>query len=219
MLITMTREELRDMLQLTENGIKTLVRRGKLDEKLRISGYKLENTYKIGRNTIYELSIIDTNEWMEIQNKYNIKKKNEHNKYSKARIENGNSSRSKLIKDNNIHISGKTAKRYDTILCKEDIMEHDKEVYYLIDSKTNVMTEITEEEYKDFWHNNMTAKNSIQQINKQLDNKEITGKQADIYKHKILEKVDNKEGCIAVKYDTYKQATNAIKILELINRL
>ena len=52
-----------------------------------------------------------------------------------------------------------------------------------------------------------------------MDNKEITGKQADIYKHKILEKVDNKEGCIAVKYDTYKQATNAIKILELINRL
>ena len=207
------------MLDVTNNNLKYIIKNNKLGYRLELKGYKLEAQYKVGRNTVYELSKIDTNEWMEIQNKYNIKKKNEHNKYSKARIENGNSSRSKLIKDNNIHISGKTAKRYDTILCKEDIMEHDKEVYYLIDSKTNEMIEITEEEYKDFWHNNATVKNSIKQINRQLDNKEITGKQADIYKHKILEKVDNKEGCIAVKYDTYKQATNAIKILELINRL
>lgn len=219
MLITMTREELRDMLQLTENTMKAVIRRGKLNDRLELNGYKLENTYKLGRNTVYELSIIDTNEWIAIQNKYHIKKKNEHSKYSKARIENGNSSRSKLIKDNNIHISEHSAREYDLILCKEDIMEYDKEVYYLINKGTNEMTEITKEEYNDFWYNNMTARNAINQINKQLDNKEITGKQADVYKHKILEKVDNEEGSIAVKFCTYKQATNAIKILDLINSL
>ena len=215
----MTREEIRDLLQVSENTMKAIVKRNKLQERLELNGYKLENTYKEGRSTVYELSAIDKNEWLQIQRKYSILKNEEHNKYSAARIIDGKSSRAKIIKDNDIHISNNTARRYDKILCKEDIMQYDKKVYYLIDNKTNEMTEITKDEYIDFWQNNLTAKNSIDQINKQLDNKEISGKQADIYKHKILEKVDNKEGCIAIKYDTYKQATNAIKILELINKL
>ena len=217
--ITMTREELRELFKLSENGLKTLIKRDKLEERLYLNGYKLEKQYKEGRYTLYDLSIIDTNEWIKLQQKYNIRKREEHTKYSKARIENGDSSRNKLLKNYDIHISGKIAKEYDTILCKEDIMQLDKEVYYLIKKETGEMIEITNEEFKDFWHNNMTAKNAIEQVDKQLDSKAIPKAIGDIYKHKILEKLDNKEGYIAVTFKTYKQATQAQKFLDLINKL
>lgn len=217
--VTFTRDELKEVLQLTEYGYKAVVKRKQLEDRLLEYGYKLEKQYKDGRCTIYEVSIVNTNEWIDLQNRYRIKKKEEHSIYSKARITNGDSSRAKLIRDNDIHITQTTAKKFDLILCKEDIIAYDSKVYYILEKKTGDMIEITEQEYKEFWYNNMTARNAIEQVNRQIDSKEITREIGDIYKHRILEKLDNKDGFIAVQFNTYKQASNAEKFLKLIDSL
>lgn len=217
--ITLTREELKDILQITENGLKGVIKRKKLKEKLLVYGYKLINTTKEGRNTLYEVEISNKDKWFIFQDQYNIKSKEEHTKYTEVRLtgNGGLQPRTKLIHDNKINISGKTAKRFDGILCKEKAMVFKEESYMLINTLDNSTKEITYEEYSAFWKDNAVARNAIGNINKQLKNGSISDSFADYSKHVILSQVGNDEGVIAVKFHTYEQAENADKILNMIN--
>ena len=78
---------------------------------------------------------------------------------------------------------------------------------------------ITREEYNDFWFRNMASKNAIAGVEKQVSNKEIDSKLGDIYKHKILEKLDNEEGYVAFMFNAYEQAENAERFLKAIEEL
>ena len=67
-----------------------------------------------------------------MENRNGVKLKEEHTKYSKARIENCEVSRKEILKENDIHISKDCAKKYDTMLCKEDIIKYKGKMYALI---------------------------------------------------------------------------------------
>ena len=66
------------MLDVTNNNLKYIIKNNKLSHRLELKGYKLEAQYKVGRNTVYELSKIDINEFKVIQNKHKIIKKKEN---------------------------------------------------------------------------------------------------------------------------------------------
>ena len=217
----MTREELRDMLQLTENGIKTLVRRCKLDEKLRISGYKLENTYKVGRNTVYELSKIDINEFKVIQNKHKIIKKKENEIYAKCRLllEDGmKMSKRQIIRDNNINIDEHTAKRYDDMLIDEMAMKEDKMVYYRKDQEGNI-EEVTFEYYNNYWLEQAEAKKLISHMRKEVIDGKMSMDAYDVMSSNVYSSLERSKGYVVYKFMSYKEAENTKKICNMLNSL
>lgn len=127
-------------------------------------------------------------------------------------------SRSKIIRDNEIDISGKTAKRYDDILINEKAMEENKMVYYYINKNDDSMTEITEQEYQNFWKDNKVAKMALANVKRKREKFEITEDFSDYSIYDIITGIGNDEGCIAIKFMTYKQAENAKEILDMINK-
>ena len=126
--VTMTREEVRSLLNVTENTFKSIVKEKKLEKRLKDKGLELVEKYKIGRNVVYELSPIELSYWQKVQSHYNVKKQCEHDVYTIARLTNKGleKSRASIIRDNDIDISGKTAKKFDDILENEGIIVKDK---------------------------------------------------------------------------------------------
>ena len=60
--ITFTKSELLELLEINNDRYKYLVKTNQLEEKLTLKGYKIKTKYKKGRNTIFELILIETDE-------------------------------------------------------------------------------------------------------------------------------------------------------------
>lgn len=118
-----TREQLRQILDVTENTLRTIIRRKKLNMRLNQLNYNLIDYYKVGRNSFYILEKKDTDIWLDLQSLYKIKSKEEHLIYSKSRLLNLNKSRNKIIQENNLTISPTTAKVFDDILEEQRIIQ------------------------------------------------------------------------------------------------
>lgn len=146
----MTRDEIRDALGVSEGGLKTIIKRNTLNDRLENVGLQLVNEYKSGRNTIYELNPLKLDYWDMIQNHYNVKKKIEQTVYTCARLDGGlGKSRASILKENDINISGNTAKRFDDILENEGMIA-------LLDTKTirSIVTDAHNVVYRIFDKNN-----------------------------------------------------------------
>ena len=217
--ITMITSEICDLLGVNKNTLKSIIKRGKLEDRLNVKGYTLVNKYKSGRDNIYELSFIKETSWSVIQLKNNIYKNKEYDndKFSETRINNLKESRSKVIQLSKTGIADETAKRYDDILVKEGVIKKGEEVYYLYNFKTKEYEEkITKEEYKAFWVYNAELKRQIRSLRARRDKYEISNSQYDILIYSTYEQYGNVEKKIAVKFNTYEEMELTQSILKEI---
>ena len=218
-MITMTSNEICELLGVTKRNLKSIISRGKLEDRLIKCRYKLINTYKYGRNNIYELKKMDDITWDEYQICKNISnnKKEDHTKYTKQRITTGLcDSRAKVISDSKSNISSSTAKKYDEMLVEDNVIEFDKTVYFIKNSKTNEWTEISKEGYKNFWSRCSEATYYLNENYRRFKSGEIPRSTYEDTAYAIKDGIANEQGEIALKFNTYKEAENTKRILDMI---
>ena len=219
--ITATREEICDMLDVTNNNLKYIIKNNKLGYRLELKGYKLEAQYKVGRNTVYELSKIDINEFKVIQNKHKIIKKKENEIYAKCRLllEDGmKMSKRQIIRDNNINIDEHTAKRYDDMLIDEMAMKEDKMVYYRKDQDGKI-EEVTFEYYNNYWLEQAEAKKLISHMRKEVIDGKMSMDAYDVMSSNVYSSLEMSKGYVVYKFMSYKEAENTKKICNMLNSL
>lgn len=221
MKITMTSEELAMLLEVSPKTLRNIVTKGNLEERILAKGFELHDSYKEGRNNIYELDKIVTETWNVIQAKHNIRKssKSKHDTYSKTRILEMDKSRKQVIKDSETNICYSTAKKYDEILLEEKIMDKNEYVYFQVDMTTDRFTPISEYEYKTFWMDNRELKTRLNEYKNKLSKYEISEEAYDYLVGKTYESFGKENGVIAIKFMTYKQAENTMRILNELNNL
>ena len=219
--ITMTAEELMDLLGVTYGTFRNMSSKGKLGEKLLSKGYELIKQYKEGKFNVYEISKLELNTWKQIQIKHNIKdsNKNAHNKYSITRLNGMDKSRKQVITDSDTNIAYTTAKRYDDILLNESVMKNRNQVYFLINMDTDTMTEISEYEYKTFWIDHKELKRQLKYYKSKRDKYEISEESYDYLVSKAYSSFSTTENEIAIKFMTYQQAENTMRILDEIEKI
>lgn len=221
--ITFTKSELLELLEINNYGYKYLVKTNQLDYKLSLKGYKLENTFKIGRNVIFELSLIEIDDFEVYQNDRNIRNKEEHMEYIEERLESGMmNTRRSVIKSVNektgITVSESSAMRYDRMLIEDECMVKDGTVYLLFNPKTETFEEITKEGYKSFWRDNKECEYQLSHNHYRYTHNEITESTYENNRYMILNNLGNECGVIAMKFDTYKEYTNSVSMLEMIKK-
>lgn len=218
--ITFITEEICELLEVSKEGLKSIIKRKKLEDRLLAKGYILVDKYKDGRDNVYELKLIDdTQKWVSIQKRNRVKKEKEHDHdmYSKTRLENMNEPRIKVMQESKADIAYSTAKRFDDILIKEKVMEKEKEVYYLFNLKTKEYEkEISEDEYRNFWILNSEFKRLTKGLKYKRENYLISELQYDLLMYTTYEQFGETEDMIAVKFTTYKELEETQEILEQI---
>lgn len=193
----------------------------RLSEKLLEFGYELISVYKDGRNVMYELNEIKVGEWAMIQSNYNVKDKVKHSQYSRTRIQKGlDYSRSKTIKtfieDCEKPISYNTAKKYDDILLKENIIQEKGYVYCMMSVVTGSFTQISKEEYSYYWVCNKELKRQIKDLRCRRSKYEISESAYDVLLAQVYSEFGVNEGSIAIKFMTYSEMETTMDILEQI---
>ena len=218
MVITMITEELCCLLDVKKETLRSIIKRGNLEKRLLACGYKLIDKHKEGRDNIYEIEPIENVLWEHIQAKYNVMNPEKQDTYTKLRLSpmGLNLSRTSAIKHSHTKIAYNTAKKYDTILVMENIMEENKEVYFMYNLKTHEMTEIDYQEYKTFWIYNKELKLRIDDLQKRRKNYEISESTYDILLYATYEEFGVAEDSVAVKFMTYKEKELASEILKQI---
>ncbi|MEG1009280.1 MAG: hypothetical protein RSF67_05650, partial [Clostridia bacterium] len=218
--ITMTREEIREVLGVGESGMKSIIRREKLQERLEELGYSLVSIERVGLNTMYNLELNEIDEWIQYQRYRNIKKKEEHTEYVENRVtpKGMKYSRRKFLEETKIDISETTAGRYDKMMLEDEIMQKDEAMYLLFNPKTEEFQEITEEGYKTFWRESHECKYQLAHNKLRYNRKEIPEATYESNYFMIMTHLGKEKGVVALKYDTYKEFTNTIRTLEMIKK-
>ena len=221
--ITFMKCELLELLGINNDKYKYLVKTNQLEDKLALKGYKIENKYKDGRNVIFELSLIEIDEFEVYQDERNIKKKEEHMEYVEERLGSGmRKTRRNVIKTvkekKGISVSESSAKRYDKMLLEDECMAKDGTVYLLFNPKTETFEEITEERYKAYWSNNRECEYQLSHNHFRYVRNEITESTYENNRYIILINLGNERGVVAMKFDTYKEYTNTVSMLEMIKK-
>ena len=221
--ITFTKSELLEMLGINNDGYKYLVKTNQLEYKLSLLGYKIENKYKDGRNMIFELSVVEIDDFEVYQDSKNIRNKEEHMEYVEERLENGmDKTRRSVVKTVNertgMSLSESKAKRYDRMLLEDECMVKDGTVYLLFNPKTETFEEITKEGYKAFWRDNKECEYQLSHNHYRYTHNEISESTYENNRYMILNNLGNECGVIAMKFDTYKEYTNTLSILEMIKK-
>ena len=221
--ITFTKSELLELLGINNDGYKYLVKTNQLEYKLSLKGYKLENKYKDGRNMIFELSVVEIDDFEVYQDSKNIRNKEEHMEYVEERLENGmDKTRRSVVKTVNertgMSLSESKAKRYDRMLLEDECMVKDGTVYLLFNPKTETFEEITKEGYKAFWRDNKECEYQLSHNHYRYTHNEISESTYENNRYMILNNLGNECGVIAMKFDTYKEYTNTLSMLEMIKK-
>lgn len=216
--VTMTREEVCEVLGVKESTLRDIVKNKKLYERLLKNGFELICKHKHGRNVCYEVKPVGLDYWDQVQNHYNVKKKEEHDNYTIARLTNDGvlQSRSSLLRNNNIDICGTTARKFDEILENEGIIMKDKTVYALYNKTTGEFTEITEDGYKSFWKDVSFCKELLFAERRKLNRREISQDLYDYRSYTIIDQVGREKGEIAIMFDTYKELQDTRDLIDLI---
>lgn len=215
----MVREEVRDALGVSDECLKSIVKRKKLKDRLMEIGLELVCEYKQGRIVVYEVSPIELDYWDKVQNHYKVKKKTEHTLYSNARLDGGlKKSRATLLKESDIHISGDTARRYDDILENEGIIMKSDKVYMLYNKENDSFKEITEQEYIYFWREVKYCRELISSNRAKVNKYEISQDTYDFRVSKIVDMVGKEKGEIAIKFNTYEEVEDTKELLSLLKQ-
>lgn len=213
--ITVGKEEICEMLNISDKALKHIITRKQLTDRLDKAGYKLIKEYKVGRYKAYDIEVIGISEWDRFQLAHNIRKNDQHTAYSFVRLINMKEPRAKLLKDNNIDISGSTAGHYDKILEKENAMQFDKYVYYKT-NKEGLWEEITRDYYTAFWVELREYKYIVSTYRQRLKKQEITQDTYDLVVSNLYDTIEKFKGYMVVKFKTYKEAENTKIVLDMI---
>ena len=219
-MIEINRKELCNLLNVTERGLKTIINRKQLEDKLLANGYTLVEERKEGRGKIYVLKQIELcQKWESIQKKHKIPKEKleMHDEYSKTRLENMEVPRTKVIEDCNTSIAYSTASKYDNILVEEQIMKKDETVYYLYNWQTKEFSEkITKEAYENYWTLNAEFKRRIEELEYKVKNYLISQKQYNALITSTYNEFTQTDRRIAIKYNTYKELEETQEMIRQI---
>ena len=215
----MTREEIMALISANNDRMKYLNKNNKLENEIEMYGYKVVKTYKVGRNTVYDLEPTEVDEWLQYQSARRIKKKQEHTIYVETRLTKGiNKPRSKVVKELGVDISETSARRYDEMLLEDEAMKKSGEVYLLFNPNDFSFTEITKEEYNKFWSDVSELKKILSINKRRFTIREITEAVYDNNKFIYMTKLGKEQGVVALKYDTYSEYINTLKVLEMIEK-
>ena len=160
--IKITREELLEILGVTNNNLKTIIKRKQLYERLKQKGYIYIDKEKVGRNTLYILEkYYKTNEIESLNNICNgifhTKKQKEFSNYYLYRILNLDKAITKELLSKLSEVSHNTITKWDKIMIENNIM--DKDGFYYVKMTMNEdkpVYELTDKyEYSTFCKNKL----------------------------------------------------------------
>ncbi len=219
--ICFTREELRDLLQISETTLRQVLARDRLKDRLKLIGFELAREEKCGRNKIYYLNQVPLTEWGTLQNYYRIseKYKKEHTEYSYARLSHVEKTKKKLMSEANMEYNKNGRQRagnYDKILEAEEAIVRVDYEYAMYDKENNSYKQIDEETYKNFWAENMLARENRAMLRSKRTNYEISEDFYDRANCIIENQVISDNGKIAIKIVSYKEFKNCIELLNKI---
>ncbi|MEG2289671.1 MAG: hypothetical protein RSC24_06855 [Clostridium sp.] len=176
--------ELADLLGLKCEGVRTVIKRNKLKERLEQKGYKLIDKVKEGRKMYYIIEL--ENENKEIYSNlckyvYNTSKEEE---FSKFFMQRAISSKYDFITTNkeiaeSTKVNAKTICNWNKTLIDKKIIGKDGYYYFCITRNGNDVSniQITEDEYKSFWRNK-SMENTYNDLESKFKNDEISFKEA-----------------------------------------
>ncbi len=222
--ITFIRSELCDLLEVNDNALKSIIKRGKLEDRLNAKGYTLVKQYKEGRNTIYELAQKKVSEIMKIIKKYDIRKSNEFNRWAKCRLLLSNGltmNRRQIISDCNIAIDDRTAKKFDDILVEEGLLIQKGNIYAR-KNRNNIGTSgyqwelTTEDYYKNYFAEQGYYTRLLSSYNYKLRNNAISQKEYDSVINNTYNSLEITNRWEVCRYTEYGKTDKAIRFIALM---
>lgn len=156
-----SRNELKNILEVNLNALKQIERRKTLDKRLLDKGYRLIDKHIEGNKTIYELEVSDTKQL--INKTYNVSKTNNFIDYFNIRTKEEPNTIEEIATKANVN--KKTVAKWDNTLQDKRIISKDGYYYFRLDKDEGEMIHVSMEEYKSFWKNKayLNAFNKLQQ--------------------------------------------------------
>ena len=164
-----------EILGVSEGGLKSIIKRKKLEDRLKEKGYILLGTFKEGRNTLYKIK-----EFGELsQNKFQLnnamecifnttKDEDKHTDYIMYRYANINRPLSKKHLANKMGINEKTIGKWDNYMVENNLLAKDGYFYVAIDYEETEKYRLTDKyEYNAFVTNNRYLKIRNNAMNEQ----------------------------------------------------
>jgi hypothetical protein len=149
----MNTKELCDLLGLTKEGLRTVIKRDQLKGRLLEKGYELADIIKKGRSNCYiirEIVVVPKETWEEIAAKEfpRVRKVNELGIHAKERLINGSVLTKEIVAKSGV--TRQTADKWDGLLVEKGLMSSNGYSYYRINSNKELQ-QVTYEEYLDYW--------------------------------------------------------------------
>lgn len=177
-----SKNELKDILGISLEGLKTIEKRKQLKTRLNDLGYKFINKEKIKRNVYYEL--VQINENKELASNicnyvFDTKNIDRFTDYFVERTEKSrlNIPASLEYISEKINVNPSTVRRWDLKLLDKKIISNDGFFYFKLNKKEGAIEEVTKEEFNSFWRRREVLKHYNRLQNRYL-NGEITFNEA-----------------------------------------
>ena len=152
------KSELKDILGVSLEGIKTIEKRKQLGIRLDRIGYKLIERIKRDRKVYYSVECTDENKQL-LNNIYKyvfeVDKYKEFTKYFKERTEKSKNFIPASLKSlgNKASVSITTIHKWDIKLLNKKIISSDGYFYFKINKDNHTIEEVSKEEYTSYWRN------------------------------------------------------------------
>jgi hypothetical protein len=145
--MNVSRNELKNILEVNLNALKQIERRNTLDKRLSEKGFKLIKKYKQNNKTMYELQHLKTKQL--IYKTYNVKKADNFIDYFNIRTKEEPSSIGDIAEKTKVNKN--TIIKWDNTLQDKKIIANDG--YYYFRLEYGELIQVSMEEYKSFWRN------------------------------------------------------------------
>ena len=201
-----TRKELSELLNTSTDSIRMMEKRNKLKEKLENKGYNLIKIIKVKNKSNYEVEEIKQfNEVLANIYTYvfNTKDPIKFNKYFKERTDNINIPISQEKIGAKVNVSAMTVHNWDNKLIKNDIIAKDGFYYVKVDNTTKEETQVSKEEYNNYWKNRSDVR-VLHELKNKYDEGVITFEQAITISQQISALETALEGCYYYKVSKFK---------------
>lgn len=174
MIVELTVKDLAERLGVKPDTIRSYDNKNILNDKLEIIDGRIIDKRKVGRSNVYIVEVIEKDTLDSICKKNRIKSKEKlkmHTIMRKEIIEGISDFYTQYEMANKLRCSRDLVRKMDDILIREEFMKKDSYVYFRWESGER--TEVSEEEYKNFWMNNSMYLKCIRGAKLMLDNGEM----------------------------------------------
>lgn len=154
-----SRNELKDILGVSLEGLKTIEKRKQLNHRLISLGYNFISKEKISRKVYYYVENSNSNKQLIInmcKYVFNTRKNEEFVQYFKERTENSKNDIPTSLEylSNKVNVGIMTVRKWDLKLLDKKIISKDGYFYFKMNKLTQTIEEVTKEEYNSYWRNN-----------------------------------------------------------------